>query len=52
MTGFEKAAGIILVANLILIGLYPSLMVDLIQSSVKPLVQTLFPVGIDLKARL
>ena len=52
ITGFEKLAGIILVANLIMIGLYPSIMINLIRSSVEPLVQTLFPIGIGLKASL
>ena len=52
ITGLEKLAGILLVANLILIGLYPSIMMNLIHSSVEPLVRTLFPVGIGLKASL
>jgi NADH-quinone oxidoreductase subunit M len=52
ITGFEKVAGIILVANLVIIGLYPSLMIDLIYSTVEPLVRTLFPVGIGLKASI
>jgi len=50
ITGFEKVAGVVLVSLLIIIGLYPSIMVDLIQSSVNPIVSNLFPPGSSLRA--
>jgi len=42
ITSPEKAAGVILMANLLLIGLYPSIMVNMIYTSVAPLIRGLF----------
>jgi len=42
ITPLEKVAGVILVTNLILIGLFPSVMVNLIYTTVEPLVRGLF----------
>jgi len=43
ITTIEKAAGIILVANLVLVGLCPSIMVNMISASVTPILKGLFP---------
>ena len=42
ITPLEKVAGVILVSNLILIGLYPPIMVNLIYATVQPLIRSLF----------
>lgn len=42
ITSLERVAGVILVANLILIGLYPTVMVGMIYATVEPLVRGLF----------
>ncbi len=42
ITPLERVAGVILVANLIIIGLYPTVMVSMIYATVEPLVRGLF----------
>ena len=43
ITSFEKAAGNILVATLIVVGLYPPILVTMIYGTVEPLIRSLFP---------